>query len=350
MNILKKLMIKPTIYCFHKCSYCNERQDGYSKVDENGSVLPIEVACRVVEESYAMGCREFVISGGDPLMYFQLPELLRFINRYDDAVVLINSVASHLVQERAEEILKAGITAWNISLDSSYPSIHDAVRGIPRAFEQTLNGLKILKAAAQKVGSNVRFNILTVLTTYNIESIPDLVRFCVREQISSIFLMRLYGVPKESPLMPSLENIRKFYKAIPHILDTMRELGLSENVRKNAESVLNQLYTVGGAAENEISLGQMWSSIEAAHKGCEIPSYYLMVKSNGEVLPCCAMEMAGDKAEIIGNIHHQSISEILVSRERKMFNDTRSDFCISCSVPHNRTLGLVDHMCRQFLG
>src|SRR6266540_875853 len=81
---LTQLVLKPTVYCFHRCPYCDPRQDYYrdivaarktslklvspgeSSKRVNPGHMPLDLALRTIDEAAALGMRSMQLSGGDP--------------------------------------------------------------------------------------------------------------------------------------------------------------------------------------------------------------------------------------------------------------------------------------------
>src|SRR5262249_21416411 len=102
---LRQFVLKPTVFCYHRCPYCDLRQDYYrdmvaSRKKElrvravNGSRLPNpghmprELALRLVDEAAALGMEELQLSGGDPLLYPHLVDVIRAGKRHPGVFVL----------------------------------------------------------------------------------------------------------------------------------------------------------------------------------------------------------------------------------------------------------------------
>src|SRR4051812_14607645 len=105
MRPLRKLVLKPTVFCYHKCAYCDLRQDFYKEMLQTArhtahqnkpGVMPLDVAFAQVRDAYKLGMRECLLSGGDPLLYPDLIDLIRGIDAYRDIFVFMNSVGTGL--------------------------------------------------------------------------------------------------------------------------------------------------------------------------------------------------------------------------------------------------------------
>lgn len=109
---LTQLVLKPTVYCFHRCPYCDPRQDYYREIVRskktslkllppndpskraNPGHMPLDLALRTINEAAALGMKSMQLSGGDPLLYPHLVELIRAGARHPGVFVFMNSVGT----------------------------------------------------------------------------------------------------------------------------------------------------------------------------------------------------------------------------------------------------------------
>ena len=109
---LKQFVLKPTVFCYHRCPYCDLRQDYYREMvtdrkrmlplaaDQglgrrpNPGHMPLDLALRTIDEAAALGMEELQLSGGDPLLYPHLIEVIRGLRSLGLTVAEISEVAS----------------------------------------------------------------------------------------------------------------------------------------------------------------------------------------------------------------------------------------------------------------
>jgi MoaA/NifB/PqqE/SkfB family radical SAM enzyme len=139
---LKQFVLKPTVFCYHRCPYCDLRQDYYrGMVADRKKTLPLaagpgerrpnpghmppDMALRTIDEAAALGMEELQLSGGDPLLYPHLVEVIRAARKHPGVFVLMNSVGTGVTVEKAREIIEAGLgrgtspsTPWTRSCTS----------------------------------------------------------------------------------------------------------------------------------------------------------------------------------------------------------------------------------------
>jgi MoaA/NifB/PqqE/SkfB family radical SAM enzyme len=108
---LKQFVLKPTVFCYHRCPYCDLRQDYYRDMvldrkralplatepglrRPNPGHMPLDLALRTIDEAAALGMEELQLSGGDPLLYPHLIEVIGAAKKHPGVFVLMNSVGT----------------------------------------------------------------------------------------------------------------------------------------------------------------------------------------------------------------------------------------------------------------
>lgn len=111
-----------------------------------------------------------VLTGGEPLMRPDLEELLAHGTELGLAMVVgTNGVA--LTDKRVQSLKAAGAMGAGISVDSLDPQKHDAFRGLPGAWEKTLNGIEACKR------HDLSFQIHFSVTESNADEVPAMIDF-----------------------------------------------------------------------------------------------------------------------------------------------------------------------------
>lgn len=111
----------------------------------------------------------FVLTGGDPFQRPDLLELVRYGSGLGLPVVVSPSGTPTLTADRLAELRDAGARTISLSLDGSSARIHDGFRGVPGAFDATLQAWR----TARELGLKVQIN--TSVTGHNLTDLPDIV-------------------------------------------------------------------------------------------------------------------------------------------------------------------------------
>ena len=358
---LTQLVIKPTVFCYHRCSYCGLRQEYYDnlvagnrrRVERvpnkatrlaNPGHLSLDVACGAIDEAAALGMTSLQFSGGDPLLYPHLVDLIRAGARHPGVFVFMNSVGTGVSVVQAESIVGAGLGAWNFSIDTLDPGLYDRVRGVRDGLATILTAVDTVRRAARE-WPEFCVNYMAVLTRHNFRGLPDLLAHCVDTNVASLYLMNVYG--DRNALLNEAE-IREFRdEIVPGMLEVLADRRVPRVVADNAEAVLATFYSPD-AADDQYTRGVYWADHDAAIRACQAPNYYLLIEPDGRVLPCCQVEIAHHGEA--GSLMEESLTQIWNGARYAQFRRDRIPFCRECSAPRHMTLGLVPKMCRQFRG
>ena len=137
--------ISVTNRCQYSCPHCSVPAGRDSEPE-----LSLEELKRIVAECLDLGMTNITFTGGEPLLFAGLEELLRSIPR-EKAVALVFTNAKDLSAEKARSLKEAGAWGIQISLDSPVPAEHDKLR-MPGSFECVEEGVKAAREAGLLVG------------------------------------------------------------------------------------------------------------------------------------------------------------------------------------------------------
>jgi radical SAM protein len=101
-----------------------------------------------------------VLTGGDPLMRKDIKEIVEYAVGQGLKTALSPAVTP-LLEENIEWIANSGLNAVSLSIDSSRPEIHDAIRGIPGVWERSF---RVLHSLLER-GVNVQVNSVIMKST-----------------------------------------------------------------------------------------------------------------------------------------------------------------------------------------
>ncbi len=168
---IEYLRLSVTDRCDLRCRYCMPR--GFKDYEEPADWLTFEEIELVVRGFARLGVHRVRLTGGEPLLRRNLPELaarLRAIDGIDDLSLSTN--ATQLARQ-ARALKQAGITRLNVSLDS-----------LKRERVRALNGRDVLDdvlaglAAAQAQGfALIKINMV-VVGGINDDEVEAMVEFC----------------------------------------------------------------------------------------------------------------------------------------------------------------------------
>lgn len=111
-----------------------------------------------------------VLTGGDPFEREDLEELVSYGTELGLNISLSPSVTPRLTVDRITRLRAAGAKAMSMSLDGATAATHDAFRGFPGTFEQTI----AMAPEITKLGYRLQIN--STLTRGNIHEAPALLK------------------------------------------------------------------------------------------------------------------------------------------------------------------------------
>ncbi|MFQ5672903.1 MAG: GTP 3',8-cyclase MoaA [Nitrospinales bacterium] len=145
------MRISVTDRCNFRCTYCMPA-DNVEFMDR-GNLLTFEELARVVRVVAGMGIHRIRLTGGEPLMRRDLPNLIRMIcgvEGIDDVAMTTNAF---FLKEHARALLDAGLRRLNISLDALDPEkfkhvnrrdcLNEVMAGLAEAARVGFDSIKI---------------------------------------------------------------------------------------------------------------------------------------------------------------------------------------------------------------
>jgi len=167
------LRISVTDRCNLRCSYCMPLEVTFKPREE---LLTFEEIARVAGVAAGLGIRTIRLTGGEPLMRRDLPELVRqlvAVPGIEEVAVTTNGL---LLAEQAAELRAAGLSRLNVSLDSLTAQGFERIARRP-GLDRVLAGLE---AAKREGFPSMRVNAVSIKGLTEVEIVP-LARFCRRE-------------------------------------------------------------------------------------------------------------------------------------------------------------------------
>ncbi|MEX2572614.1 MAG: GTP 3',8-cyclase MoaA [Gemmatimonadota bacterium] len=206
------LRISVTDKCNLRCVYCMP-EEGLPWLKRQ-QLLSYEEITRIVREMAPLGLRKLRITGGEPLVRKDLPELVRMLRAVDGIEDIALSTNAVLLPESADALREAGVNRLNVSLDSLIPDRIDAISRRPGSAAKIFAGLE----AAERVGfSPIKINCV-VMRGRNEDEVEAFARIS-RERPWHIRFIEV---------MPTGENLQvqsEEFVSAEELLERMRTIG-----------------------------------------------------------------------------------------------------------------------------
>lgn len=217
-----ELWIHVTDICNMHCPFCYSSSSsmGRKKLDIN------KILCFVEKIPYDKR-ENVIISGGEPMLFPELPELVRELKAMNFRITVIsNGTVGH---ERYGEILPY-LNGLQISIDGSTEEIYENTRGKGN-FSKAVNGLKL----AYELGVS---NLVVSFTTnnFNIGDIHNMAKFARIHHVNHLHITKIIPSGRASDIMDK-------------IVPTAEEYGLA--IQRLSEAVIRENKRIATIRETE---------------------------------------------------------------------------------------------------
>ncbi|MGE5340943.1 MAG: radical SAM protein [Candidatus Omnitrophota bacterium] len=295
--------------CMRNCVYCNIQ----TRPHETMNLIPLERWDQLAQEVKEMDLSSVLLSGGDPFIHPDIIEIIHcFIKRGIHPFV---STKSFISKETAQTLNAVGLKKIQVSIDAPIASICDFLTQSPGYFDQITQTIKNVQEANINVSTN------TVITSYNVLLIPQLVRMLndrgIKQVKMSQYARTLYNNHDNSYFL-SGKSIEWLNNELEKLKGELPELSI------------NFGYVPDYATSSDIEMKKKNFSDRALCSGC---IWAFVVSGDGRVIPCDEIPLTHDN--VIGDVRTQSLQEIWDSPRALRYTSPPRDFfsgtaCFEC--------------------
>ena len=142
---VRDLRISVTDRCNFRCTYCMPAEIFGEKYEflPRPHILSFEEIERLAKIFAHAGVSKLRITGGEPLVRANLPELISSLSAIDGIDDIAMTTNGYLLAKYAQELKDAGLNRLTISLDSIDEDIFKKMSGRPQGPKNTLEGIKV---------------------------------------------------------------------------------------------------------------------------------------------------------------------------------------------------------------
>ena len=177
---IEYLRLSVTDRCDLRCSYC--MPSGFRDFEEPHDWLTFEEIERVIRLFSELGTRRIRLTGGEPLVRNNLPELAQRLAALPGIEDLSLSTNATRLAKHAPALKQAGISRINVSLDSLRAERFKTIT--QGKLDKVLNGLMAAKAAGFHP---IKINMV-VMRDVNEDEVEDMVKFCLQHDFTLRFI------------------------------------------------------------------------------------------------------------------------------------------------------------------
>ncbi|MDQ6823392.1 MAG: GTP 3',8-cyclase MoaA [Candidatus Eremiobacteraeota bacterium] len=228
------LRISVTDKCNLRCVYCMP-ESGLPWLPKS-DILTYEEIVELVRAAASLGVRSIRLSGGEPLVRKDLHRLVRSIAAVDGITDISLSTNGLLLEDQLADLVLAGLTRVNLSLDTLRADRFEAIARRP-GLERVLSAIDAAIAAGL---APLKINCV-VMRGANDDEITDFAALTVTKPVFVRFI----------EMMPVQENVtlqQDAYMSADEILERVRKIGSLEPVGGPAGNGPARYFAFEGAA------------------------------------------------------------------------------------------------------
>ncbi len=301
---LQTIIFEVTQACNHACVHCYNywNHPGWrgEQLNGHGDLRPL--LARVLDQ---VDCRHVTLSGGEPLLCGDLPEIVSFLNDRGVAVTVISN--GHRLDDAATaDLIRRGVGLFELPLLSWRREIHDELSGCRGAFDATL-------AAIANIHHH-RGQVVTVFvaTRRNLPDLYDTLKLAFAFGVDGVMLNRFNpggrGAGHIEELLPSVAEMRQ---ALAVAEDASQAFRLPVSC-----SIPLQPCLIDMAAYPHLSYGFCAAGSDRA---------YYTLDTAGDVRPC------NHTPTVLGNAWQEPFAEIISPGRLADFVTAIPAHCEPCS-------------------
>jgi len=291
--------IQITNRCNLNCIHCHRNL-------KNTKDLGLRTFKKIIKELRSLNIFNINISGGEPILIAELPEMIKTVN-LSGMKVTMSTNGLLLTKKLADFYKRAGLHNIQISLDSANPSKHNMIRGMQNAYEILIEKIKLLKKL------KINFTIVTTLINQSPEEYSQVIDLAYKLGASA---------HKTNTTVPQGEG-RKLNAKILSIKEYKRIWIKKVKKYEGRMPVLAETMFVIQLGKNYISPPKIFDLLRV---GCPAGILTANINEYGEVNPCPFFPDM-----VLGNIKKDNFKKIWNNKIANMFRDrARITKCGKC--------------------
>jgi radical SAM protein with 4Fe4S-binding SPASM domain len=240
-------------------------------------------------------------------------------------VVLFNSDAISLTQQRAARLIDSGLDEYRVSMDAAPRETYARIRGVDQ-FARVLRNVGALVTLQQQRGRHTpRVSLWFTTLKANLDELPAFIRLAAQLGVPEVNAQRLvfngYGLAvQEQSLHRRLEEHQQ------QVIREAETLARQYGIAFKASGATTPLQSLSGTAPDQ----RPWA-------GCQRPWTLSYVTANGNVLPCCISPWTTKSYRhlVLGNALSTGFAQIWNGERYQQFrqdfeSDIAPDPCHGC--------------------
>lgn len=303
--ILSTIIFEVTQACNHACLYCYNywNHPGWQgqRLSHSADVRPL--LAHVLDQ---VECRHVTLTGGEPTLRADLPELVGFLAAREVSVTLISN-GHRLTTEVIGDLLQRGVRLFELPLLSFRREVHDQLSDAPGAFDAVLSALaEIRYQRGQAVA-------VFIATRRNLPDLYDTLKLAFAFGVSGVMLNRFN---------PGGRGAAHLDELLPSVAEMRAALDVAENAAQEFQipiacSIPIQPCLIDTSRYPHLGFGFCAAGSQRA---------YYTLDTAGNVRPC------NHTPAILGNVWHTALADMIASPQLNEFTRVVPAMCKPCRL------------------
>jgi AdoMet-dependent heme synthase len=291
-----------TVACNLACVHCRAEAQTEPTQDEMNTAEVQEL----IDDIASFATPILIISGGEPLMRPDIFEIARYASARGLRAALSPN-GTLIDADVARRIQQAGVSRVSISIDGATAVDHDAIRGVPGAFDAAVEGIAACRA------QGLSFQINTTVMRQNVGALDALQQWAIEQGAAAWHLFML--VPTGRGAIDDEISPDEYERVLSWIYDRAKTSPLPMRVTCGPQFMRIVAQRGHGAPVGIERPRQVHSATGGAghphglSRGCLAADGYCFVSHSGEVYPCGYLPLSA------GNVRERSFREIYQESE-----------------------------------
>ena len=292
--MVKEVKIELINQCLRNCKHCSS--NATSSIG-NLKVLDFDDVSKIIKEANLMGVDTIVFTGGEPLMYDRLSELVELTSKLEmKSTIYTFAYRTDENLNKYRQLIDSGLNKIVYSLANSLPDEEDISVYDKSEFFDTIFENKNARLGFHYAASKDSFSSLESIVTETIET------FKSRNYFDKVSLLRF----------------------VPH------DKGTTDMDLSKEELLAIKNFYINLNDKDKIRLGTPWNILGIENTPCVIADEIMIIGFDGIAYPCDSIKYF-TKLGISGNIKEKSLTEMYNSEyfsNIRKFNNSNS--CSTC--------------------
>ena len=291
-----------TTCCDLACKHCRAAA---TREPDPQEMSPAE-ALDVVEQLAEAGARLLILSGGDPLLRPDWPDIARRATELGLRVTMAPN-GLHVDAEVAARMRECGIERAAISIDFPTAELHDEFRGVPGAFDAAVRAVRFLREAG------IECQINSTITALNVDHLDALIDLALELGAAAFHPFLLVETGRAEGLAQQTLTPERCEEMMARLRERQTELA----GRLSFKPTDMPQYCRVAAQHGGLESSGGGHGLDRMTRGCLAGRAFCFISSRGEVHPCGYLPLAA------GSVRAARLADIW--RESAVFRALRDD-------------------------